>query len=39
MNRVRPLKHWDRWFESLLRHGCSSAFILRLCVDRGLATG
>jgi hypothetical protein len=28
MNRLRPLKHWDRGFESHLRHGCLCTFIL-----------
>jgi hypothetical protein len=31
MNRLRPLKHWDRGFESHLRHGYLCAFILCLC--------
>jgi hypothetical protein len=31
MNRLRPLEHWDRGFESHLRHGCLCAFILCLC--------
>jgi hypothetical protein len=31
MNCLRPLKHWDRGFESHLRYGCPFAFILRLC--------
>jgi hypothetical protein len=35
MNRLRPLEHWDRGFESHPRHGC--LFILR--VGSGLATG
>jgi hypothetical protein len=26
-----PLKHWDRGFESHLRHGCLCAFTLCLC--------
>jgi hypothetical protein len=28
MNRLRPLEHWDRWFEYHSRHGCLCAFIL-----------
>jgi hypothetical protein len=28
MNCLRPLKHWDRGFESQSRHGCLCAFIL-----------
>jgi hypothetical protein len=28
MNRLRPLEHWDRWFESYSRHGCLCVFIL-----------
>jgi hypothetical protein len=28
MNRLRPLEHWDRGFESHSRHGCLCAFIL-----------
>jgi hypothetical protein len=31
MNRLRPLEHWDREFESLSRYGCLCAFILYLC--------
>jgi hypothetical protein len=31
MDRLRPLEHWDRGFESHSRHGCLSAFILCLC--------
>jgi hypothetical protein len=31
MNCLLPLKHWDRGFESHLRHGYLCAFILRLC--------
>jgi hypothetical protein len=31
MNFLRPLKHWDRGFESHLRHGCPFAFIPYLC--------
>jgi hypothetical protein len=31
MNSLRPLKRWDRGFESLLRHGCLCAFIMYLC--------
>jgi hypothetical protein len=31
MNRLRPLKHWDRGFQSHSRHGCLCAFILCLC--------
>jgi hypothetical protein len=27
----RPLKHWDRGFESLSKHGSMSAFLLCLC--------
>jgi hypothetical protein len=30
MNRLRPLEHWDRWFESHSRHGCLFAFIMCL---------
>jgi hypothetical protein len=30
-NRTRPLKNWDRGFESFSRHGCLCAFILYLC--------
>jgi hypothetical protein len=37
MNRLRPLEHWDRGFESHSRHGCLCAFIL--CADSGLVTG
>jgi hypothetical protein len=35
MNCLRPLKHWDRGFESHLRHGCLcvySVFVLS-CVQ------
>jgi hypothetical protein len=43
MNCLRPLKHWDRGFESHLKHGCLCAFILCLCcpvcADSGPATG
>jgi hypothetical protein len=28
---LRPLEHWNRGFESHLRHGCLCAFILCLC--------
>jgi hypothetical protein len=41
MNRLRPLEHWDRGFESHLRHVCLRAFIpcfCYLCVGSGLAT-
>jgi hypothetical protein len=31
MNCLRPLKHWDRGFESHSRHGCLCTFILYLC--------
>jgi hypothetical protein len=31
MNNLRPLKHWDRGFESVLKHRCLCAFILCLC--------
>jgi hypothetical protein len=31
MNRLRPLEHWDRGFESHSRHGYLYAFILGLC--------
>jgi hypothetical protein len=34
---LRPLKHWDRGFEFLSRHGCLSGFVLS-CVGSGLAT-
>jgi hypothetical protein len=44
MNRLRPLEHWDRGFESHSRHGC--VYCVRLfcvcvvlCVGRGLVTG
>jgi hypothetical protein len=30
MNCLRPLKHWDRAFESRLRHGCLYPFILSM---------
>jgi hypothetical protein len=30
-DRLRPLKHWDREFQSKSRHGCLCAFILHLC--------
>jgi hypothetical protein len=36
MNCLRPLEHWDRMFESRLRHGCVCAV---LCAGSGLATG
>jgi hypothetical protein len=34
MNCLRPLEHWDRWFEFHSRHGCLrfSAFVL-FCVQ------
>jgi hypothetical protein len=28
MDSLRPLKHWDRWFESHLRHGFLCVLIL-----------
>jgi hypothetical protein len=31
MNCLRRLKQWDRGFESHLRYGCPSLFILCLC--------
>jgi hypothetical protein len=31
MDCLRPLKHWDRGFESYLSHGCLCGFILCLC--------
>jgi hypothetical protein len=31
MNCPRPLEHWDHGFESHLRHGSLSMFILCLC--------
>jgi hypothetical protein len=31
MNYLRSLKHWDRGFESHLRHGCLCAVTLCLC--------
>jgi hypothetical protein len=37
MNRLRPLKHWNRGFESHSWHGCLCTFIL--CVGSGLVTG
>jgi hypothetical protein len=37
MNRFRPLKRWDRGFESYSRHECLFAFIL--CVGTGLTAG
>jgi hypothetical protein len=43
MTCLRPLKHWDREFESHLKHGCLCAFILCLfclmCAVSGLAKG
>jgi hypothetical protein len=38
MNRLRPLEHWNRGFES---HSCVRLFCVRgvLCVGSGLATG
>jgi hypothetical protein len=43
MNCLRPLKYWDRGFESHLRHGCLCTFIPCVCcpvrVGSGLATG
>jgi hypothetical protein len=41
MKCLRPLKHWDRGFESHSRHGGLTAFILVVlsCVDSGLTTG
>jgi hypothetical protein len=42
MNRLRPLEHWSRGFESHSRHGCIacvySVFVLSY-VGSGLATG
>jgi hypothetical protein len=31
MNRLPPLEHWDRGFESHSSHGCLCTFILYLC--------
>jgi hypothetical protein len=31
MNRLRPLEHWHRGFESHSGHGCLFVFILCLC--------
>jgi hypothetical protein len=40
MNCLRPLKHWDRGFESLSSHGYLSFFVFVLsCVGSDLATG
>jgi hypothetical protein len=37
MNRLRPLEHWDRWFESHSGHACVCVHLF--CVGSGLATG
>jgi hypothetical protein len=37
MNCLRPLEHWDRGFESNLRHGCLFCVHAALCVGSGLA--
>jgi hypothetical protein len=34
-NSLRPLKHWDRDFESHSSHGCLFAFILGLFCSVG----
>jgi hypothetical protein len=39
LNRLRPLEYCGRGFESHWKHECLCAFILRLCVGSGLATG
>jgi hypothetical protein len=35
MRSLRPLEHWNLWFESHSRHGCLSVFVL----GSGLAMG
>jgi hypothetical protein len=43
MNRLHPLEHWGRGFESHLRHGCLCVRLfcvcVVLCVGSGLPTG
>jgi hypothetical protein len=39
MNRLHPLEHWDRVFESLSRHVRLFCVCVVLCVGSGLATG